>query len=134
LLHGGASYGELIGGCAGGEGLGLLAVLALVALGLFAVIGLGYAALVAAAAARRAALRHLHVLRRRMLTKTYVVEDLSQRAPAMLTTTTTTTTPTTTPTTAPTPMTADPEAGAAADFAYLPAEHLAQLRRLQLLG
>ncbi|KAK9670479.1 hypothetical protein RND81_13G204500 [Saponaria officinalis] len=67
--------GSCLGG-AGEAGLPLLFILALVVLGLFAVIGLFYSVLVATMVGQRIWQRHHHILAKRMLTKEYVVEDV----------------------------------------------------------
>ncbi|KAL9229717.1 hypothetical protein vseg_005153 [Gypsophila vaccaria] len=65
-------------GGAGEAGLPLLFIMALVVLGLFAVIGLFYSVLVATMVCQRIWQRHYHILAKRMLTKEYVVEDVDE--------------------------------------------------------
>lgn len=110
-------------GLAGGEGIGILAVVVLLALGLFAVIGMFYGVFVAVAATRKIMLRHMDVLQRRLLTKTYVVEDLSQFDNENSTNL----------------RMREPQALGMDDsvhdpFAHLPQEHLERLKQLRLLG
>ncbi|KAK9713427.1 hypothetical protein RND81_06G026200 [Saponaria officinalis] len=77
--QGGTSAASECGSCVGGAGeagLPLLFVMALIALGLFAVIGIFYSVLVATMVGQRIWQRHYHILAKRMLTKEYVVEDV----------------------------------------------------------
>ncbi|XP_059318030.1 uncharacterized protein LOC132068452 isoform X2 [Lycium ferocissimum] len=66
-------------GCDGDEsGTPVLLIMAVIVLGLFAIVGMFYSVLVATMVGQRIWQRHYHMLEKRMLTKEYVVEDVGE--------------------------------------------------------
>ncbi|MCD7447359.1 hypothetical protein HAX54_027836 [Datura stramonium] len=72
--------GNCLGGNGDQSGAPVLLVVAVIVVGLFALVGMVYSVLVATMVAQRIWQRHYHILEKRMLTKEYVVEDIGEVA------------------------------------------------------
>ncbi|KAG5607360.1 hypothetical protein H5410_028852 [Solanum commersonii] len=72
--------GSCLGGGGDQSGIPGLFVVAVIVIGLFALLGMFYSVLVATMVVQRIWQRHYHILEKRMLTKEYVVEDVGEVA------------------------------------------------------
>ncbi|KAH0727735.1 hypothetical protein KY290_003483 [Solanum tuberosum] len=72
--------GSCLGGGGDQSGIPGLLVVAIIVIGLFALLGMFYSVLVATMVVQRIWQRHYHILEKRMLTKEYVVEDVGEVA------------------------------------------------------